>query len=242
MTESTNHGKRPGGAGGERPNMREANARMEAAVQELGAAAREQAIQHLEHMAARLRAQAERENAAAFDATTRMAPPHHQRQPLWLWSNKPRSRKLYRTPRSGGEGKVCGVCAGIANLYGLEPFVVRLALVALCLATQGVALVAYVAAAFIMDTEPAAEAAARRAGHEFADNQPHAETKPKRGFASRLQHVAAVAADAYAPPAPPTLPALLARFAELEQRLRRIEHFVTSEHYDLHREFAKIGA
>ena len=230
MTESSNYGKRPSGAGEERASARETNARMEAAVQELGAAAREQAVQHLERMAARLRAQAERENAAAFGATPRPAPPHHQRQPLWLWSNKPRSRKLYRTPRSGGEGKVCGVCAGIANLYGLEPFVVRLAMVALCLATQGVALVAYVAAAFIMDTEPATEAAARRAGHQFADNQPHAEPTPAHGFA------------ADAPPAPPTLPALLARFAELEQRLRRIEHFVTSEHYDLHREFAKIGA
>lgn len=225
MTESTNDGKRPGE---QRPSARESTARMEAAVQELGAAAREQAVQHLERMAARLRAQAERENAAASGATARPAPP--QRQPLWLWSNKPRSRKLYRTPRSGGEGKVCGVCAGIANLYGLEPFVVRLAMVGLFFFTQGVALIAYVAAAVIMDTEPAAEAAARRAGQEFADNQPHAGTKADPGLA------------ASAPPAQTTLSGLVSRFAELEQRLRRLERFVTSEHYDLHREFAKIGA
>lgn len=225
MTESTNDGKRPGE---QRPSARESTARMEAAVQELGAAAREQAVQHLERMAARLRAQAERENAAASGATARSAPP--QRQPLWLWSNKPRSRKLYRTPRSGGEGKVCGVCAGIANLYGLEPFVVRLAMVGLFFFTQGVALIAYVAAAVIMDTEPAAEAAARRAGQEFADNQPHAGTKADPGLG------------ASAPPAQTTLSGLVSRFAELEQRLRRLERFVTSEHYDLHREFAKIGA
>lgn len=225
MTESTGDGKRPGE---QRPSARESAARMEAAVQELGAAAREQAVQHLERMAARLRAQAERENAAASGARARPAP--QQRQPLWLWSNKPRSRKLYRTPRSGGEGKVCGVCAGIANLYGLEPFVVRLAMVGLFFFTQGVALIAYVAAAVIMDTEPAAEAAARRAGDEFADNQPHAATTAEPGF------------NASAPLAQTSLSGLVSRFAELEQRLRRLERFVTSEHYDLHREFAKIGA
>lgn len=240
MSESTNDGKRAHGAGQrrpdeQRPSVRESTARMEAAVQELGAAAREQAVQHLERAAARLRAQAKREPASvrfskwiAATSGVTVWPPQHQRQPLWLWSNKPRSRKLYRTPRSGGEAKLCGVCAGIANLYGLEPFVVRLALVALCLFTQGVALIAYVAAAFIMDTEPAAEAAARRAGQGFAHNPTHArhEGRPATNAA----------------PAQTNLSDLLARFAELEQRLRRLEHFVTSDHYDLHREFAKIGA
>lgn len=234
MSESTNDGKRAPGAGQQRADeqhasVRESTARVEAAVQELGAAAREQAVQHLERAAARLRAQTEREKAATSGATARTVPPQYQRQPLWLWSNKPRSRKLYRTPRSGGEGKVCGVCAGIANLYGLEPFVVRLALVALCLATQGVALIAYVAAAFIMDTEPAAEAAARRAG-AFAHNPSHAAPKTERDVGANPA------------PAQTNLADLLARFAELEQRLRRLERFVTSDHYDLHREFAKIGA
>lgn len=231
MSESTNDSKRGQQRSGEqRPSVRESTARMEAAVEELGAAAREQAVQHLERAAARLRAQAKREKADVLGATARTVPPQHQRQPLWLWSNKPRSRKLYRTPRSGGEGKLCGVCAGIANLYGLEPFVVRLALVALCLATQGVALIAYVAAAFIMDTEPAAEAAARRAGQGFAHNPTHAKARPAGGPATNTA------------PAQTNLSDLLARFAELEQRLRRLERFVTSDHYDLHREFAKIGA
>ena len=230
MTQSANDGKRDAGqqrpAAGERPNVREFTARLEAAAQELGAAAREQAIQHLERVVARMRAQTARERASAAPGATARTVPPPQRQPLWLWSNKPRARKLYRTPRSGGEGKVCGVCAGFANLYGLEPFVVRLALVALCFFTQGLALVAYVAAAFIMDTEPAAEAAARRAGHTFAEDRfPTAPT-----------------ASAFGADAPPNLSDLLARFADLERRLRRLEHFVTSEHYDLHREFAKIGA
>jgi len=208
-----------------RDEVRAAAARLEAAVHELAVVAGEQAVRHVEHAAAKLRARAH--STAPEEALPPPPPRARSRQPLWLWSNKPRSRKLYRSPRRGGEGKLFGVCAGVANLYGLEPFIVRLALIALFFFTQGVALIAYVVAAIIMDAEPEAEAAARRNGEAVAQPRTARETTPK---ARSVDTHAATLADVHA------------GFAALEQRLRRLEHFVTSRHFDLHREFAKIGA
>ena len=59
-------------------------------------------------------------------------------------------KRLYRLE----EGKmVCGVCAGIAEYYHLDPTVVRVVwAIASCFAFAGV--VAYVAAAFIIPVKP----------------------------------------------------------------------------------------
>ena len=55
-------------------------------------------------------------------------------------------RKLYRAE----EGKmVCGVCAGVAEYFGIDPTVVRLAWVLFC-ALGGSGVIAYVIAAIIM--------------------------------------------------------------------------------------------
>lgn len=204
--------------GDKSPSVREATARLEAAVNELAAVAGERAAHHVERAAARLRARTKREAPAAPAET-----PPPPRQPLWLWSNKPRTRKLYRTPRRGGEGKLLGVCAGIANLYGLEPFIVRLAMVALFFFFHGAVLIAYVVAAVFMDTEPAAEAQARRdAAANYRAAPPAAAATGEQASSKE------------------NLTAVRAKFAELEQRLRCLEHFVTSDRLYLHREFAKI--
>lgn len=221
MTGPSRHGNES------RDEVRAAAARLEAAVNELAAVAGAQAVRYVEHAVARLRAGTRStapEEASAPPPQSSQAPP---RQPLWLWSNKPRSRKLYRSPRRVGDGKLLGVCAGVANLYGLEPFIVRLALVALFFFTQGAALIAYVVAAIIMDTEPEAEATARRNGDAAAQPRATRESAADAPAANTAQ---------------PTPTSVRAGFAALEQRLRRIEYFVTSDQFDLHREFAKIGA
>lgn len=207
-------------------------ARVEAAAAELATVAGEQAVRQVEQAVARLRAGVDagmEPQQPTAPATPHAAPPRH---PLWLWSNKPRSRKLYRARRGPCEGKLLGVCAGVANLYGLEPLVLRLALFALFCFTNGAALIAYVVAAFIMDLEPAAEATARRA--QAPPRPARSSRTPKRTPAS------AVCTTATTPQA--DLATLRTTFAALEQRLRRLESFVTSERFNLHREFAKMGA
>lgn len=213
------------------PELRASLARVEAAAAELATVAGEQAVRQVEQAVARLRtgvdAGMEPQQPAA-PATPPAAPPRH---PLWLWSNKPRSRKLYRARRGPGEGKLLGVCAGVANLYGLEPLVLRLALFALFCFTNGAALIAYIVAAFIMDLEPAAEATARRA---------QAPPRPARSSRTPKRPASAARTTATTPQA--DLATLRTTFAALEQRLRRLESFVTSDRFNLHREFAKMGA
>ena len=214
---------RPAGGTDEKNRTRAAAERLEAAVAELVAVAGEEAARHVERAVVGLRDKVEQRPAAAaapFAAD-------RERRPLWLWSNKPRARRLYRTSRP--ERRLLGVCGGLANLYGLEPFITRLALIALVLWTSGAALVAYVVAAIIMDREPPEEAAARRAGRQLRGNPP--------ATAERADANTASAASG----APVDLAETRVRFAELERRLRRLEGFVTADHFDLRRQFAKIG-
>ena len=59
-------------------------------------------------------------------------------------------KKLYRIE----QGKMlCGVCDGLAEYLNLDPTVVRLVTVLLCLAAGG-GVIAYIAAAIIMPVKP----------------------------------------------------------------------------------------
>ena len=59
-------------------------------------------------------------------------------------------RKLYRAE----EGKmVCGVCAGVAEYFGIDPTVVRLAWVLFC-ALGGSGILVYIIAAVIIPEQP----------------------------------------------------------------------------------------
>jgi phage shock protein C len=65
--------------------------------------------------------------------------------------NSPRTT-LYRDKHNG---KIMGVCAGIADYTGVNALWVRLATVVLFFATQGVLLLAYFIAGFLLNTKPA---------------------------------------------------------------------------------------
>ena len=55
-------------------------------------------------------------------------------------------KKLYKIE----EGKkICGVCGGVAEYFGIDPTIVRIATVLLCLA-WGSGLVVYIVAALVM--------------------------------------------------------------------------------------------
>ena len=59
-------------------------------------------------------------------------------------------KKLYRSRTAQ---KICGVCAGLANYFGIDPTIVRLAAVALVLFAGG-GLLAYIIAALVIPEEP----------------------------------------------------------------------------------------
>ena len=194
-----------------------AQARLQAALRELSALARDQAAAELEATVARLKArgQASRPAAEASPART----------PRWLWSDRPRTDKLYRIPRGTGEAKLFGVCAGFANFCGIETLVLRLALVALFFVTNGLPLLVYLVAALMMDTEPAAATEARRAKQSGRDRR---RTRRKRHAPSGTP--------------PPKLAAVRRGYDDLETRLQDLERFVTSKRYQLQRELAAVEA
>ena len=60
------------------------------------------------------------------------------------------NKRLYRSTR---DVKICGVCAGIAEYFDLDPTIVRLVAVVLLLG-WGSGLLAYLVAAFVMPKNP----------------------------------------------------------------------------------------
>ena len=194
-----------------------AQARLQAALRELSALARDQAATELEATVARLKARGQASRSAAEASPART--------PRWLWSDRPRTDKLYRIPRGTGEAKLFGVCAGFANFCGIETLVLRLALVALFFVTNGLPLLVYLVAALMMDTEPAAATEARRAKQSRRDRR---RTRRKRHTPSSTP--------------PPKLDAVRRGYGDLEARLQDLERFVTSKRYQLQRELAAVEA
>ena len=59
-------------------------------------------------------------------------------------------KKLYKSMK---DKKLCGVCGGIAKYFNIDPTLVRLGLVALCLFAGG-GVLAYIIAAIVIREEP----------------------------------------------------------------------------------------
>ena len=60
------------------------------------------------------------------------------------------SKKLYKSHKK----MICGVCAGIAEFFNIDPTIVRLISVLLSLGSIGLGIVIYIIAAVIMPDEP----------------------------------------------------------------------------------------
>ncbi len=59
-------------------------------------------------------------------------------------------KKLYKDTK---DKKLCGVCAGLAKYFSIDPTLVRLALVAFCL-LGGSGILAYIICAIVIPEEP----------------------------------------------------------------------------------------
>ena len=199
----------------ERERIAEATARLERAVEDLARVNVARAADYVELVAERLQREASpRPRRESW----------RQREPAWLWSDEPRTAKLYRDVK---RGKIFGVCGGIARYYGLESWVVRILAVTGLIFLNWMVFVAYLVAALILDPAPGLDEqtargtrsdrrARRRAGRREHRERP---PSPQR----RLRYVGA-------------------HFDELELRLRRMEAHVTSGQYELRRELAKMDA
>lgn len=122
----------------------------------------------------------------------------------------PRPSRLYRNTE---RGKIFGVCAGLADYFGISVFVVRIvAVIALFVFTMPT-LVCYFLAALLISRAPSY--------HYQSDAEKEfwrqVRVKPSESLA-RLRH----------------------RYREQEQRIRSMEAFVTSSEAKLHRAFRDL--
>jgi len=128
------------------------------------------------------------------------------------WTNS--SGNPFRLFRDTQRGILAGVCAGIADYFGVEPTVVRIVAVIGLFMFFPLTVLAYVVLAIILPAKPKALYADRdeEAFWRGVSNAPS-------GVLQRLQR----------------------KFADLEDRLGQMERQVTSGEFELHRKFRDLG-
>ena len=135
-----------------------------------------------------------------------------------------------RLERDDDNAKIVGVCAGIANYYGVEAWVVRCIAVTGLLFFGSIVFPAYWIMYFVMDGPSSAAKKAKKsrrssrsaATEEEADDM--SARRSERDTANPRRNLRNVQAD----------------LQEVELRLRRMETHVTSGQYELQRELHKI--
>lgn len=117
----------------------------------------------------------------------------------------PNPHRLYRNPR---QGYVAGVCAGIADYFGVQPFLVRLAMVVGVLFLHVVLVIAYIVAALALPARP-------EQLYRDEDEEAFWRTmaiKPDRSLAGLAQ-----------------------KFRDFEKRVAGLEAYVASKEYEVNR-------
>lgn len=157
-------------------------------------------------------------------------------------------KKIYRNPRAG---KWLGVCAGIAEYLEVSVFAVRIVFVLLFVTTGGFPLIFYFAAWMVLDVKPDSEltesAPSPKSKEHFAEafaGVAAAAAKPKERFSKRT----AKSKDDLQEELQEELYSkrrefkyCARKFSSLHTRLARMEAYVTSSRFKLHREFRNMS-
>jgi phage shock protein C len=214
--------------------------RLERAVRELVSAAKDQTFDRatgfIEDTSRRIESElrfnrvADEEADQERDRRRRRRRNRHGRDRSRYSAASPKTPGLYRDT---SDQKIGGVCAGIAHYFGLETWVIRLGALTGLIFLPGVVFPAYWIAYFVMDPPPSSSDASRS-----STRSKRRRSERKRGSENGPEVVEAT------PPASVTPRRSLrnssADYAQIELRLRRMESFVTSGQYELHKELHKI--
>lgn len=133
-------------------------------------------------------------------------------------SDNEQVKQLYRIPE---QGKIAGVCAGLAERFDVETWLVRVAVAsAFFLGGSGFIFLMYIAAWFMLDKRP-----------------PQAATST-----GGLDHKISIKSKVWQPGQPPkeAFQEVKKQFRQIELRLRHVETYVTSSEYNLSKEIDKL--
>ncbi|MFC0444751.1 envelope stress response membrane protein PspC [Pseudidiomarina halophila] len=128
-------------------------------------------------------------------------------------NHKPRKQLL----RDKKNAKVAGVCAGIANYFNIEAWLVRIIVVTAVIFGHGFVVILYIAAWMILDEKPVQK--------NNGDHQPI-------GLKTKVYGAGEPPRQAYQE--------IDEEFRELEGRLQEMERYVTSNAYQVDRELRKL--
>ncbi len=144
-------------------------------------------------------------------------------------------KQLYRDPENK---RIAGVCAGIAEYFGLETWLVRILVVTGFFLLAGpFMLVAYVAAWFILDKKPSGMVTA---SPQVVYSKGKGWRNPNGGqVKSPKVEVKTKVWQAGEPPKQ-AFHNIRNRFEKAEARLRKMETYVTSREYQLNKEISRL--
>jgi phage shock protein C len=141
--------------------------------------------------------------------------------------------ELYRNP---SQGKIAGVCAGLADYFGWETWLIRILVVSGVLLGMGWFVVIYIAAWFILDKKSGSnEKTTNNVKQKVVDTA----NQVKNDFASESIKVKSRIWQAGEPPKQ-ALHDIRRKFTTLEKELRQMERYVTSPEFTVSREINNL--
>ncbi len=144
-----------------------------------------------------------------------------------------RRGELYRIP---SQGRVAGVCAGIADYFGWEAWLVRILVVSGVLLGMGWFIVIYIAGWFILDKKPSTlgkKQDHRAKGEPVSAESIHEEvTSESIKVKSRIWQAGEPPKQAFHD--------ISKKYAGLENQLRQMERYVTSPEFTVSREINNL--
>lgn len=144
-------------------------------------------------------------------------------------------RELYRDSTNG---KLAGVCAGLADYFGWETWLVRVLVVSATLFGMQFLILFYIAGWFILDKKPKLTKSFNQESNASTTNE-YSQSKHQESFTDESIKVKGKVWQAGEPPKQ-ALYDIKRKFNLLEGQLRTIEHYVTSSEFTLSREINKL--
>ncbi|WP_440873867.1 envelope stress response membrane protein PspC [Thalassotalea sp. PLHSN55] len=141
--------------------------------------------------------------------------------------------------RNKDRGKLAGVCAGLADYFGWETWLVRILVVSGVLLGMGWFIVVYIACWFILDEKPKNVSTFKNANASEGQQPQSAPNANNGNFADESIKVKARIWQAGEPPKQ-ALFDIRRKFSTLEKKLRKMEQYVTSAEFTVSREINKL--
>ena len=148
-----------------------------------------------------------------------------------------RRGELYRNPTNG---KIAGVCAGIADYFGWETWLVRILVVSAVLFGMPFLILGYIAAWFILDKNPKGQV--KRNKYNRAGTSTHSQYEGTSKGDEQENESIKVKARVWQSGEPPkqAFHDIRRKFSSLEKQLQAIEYYVTSSEFTVAREINKL--